>query len=215
MKNLIQATKKEKKKYIYMQYSARLKKFLNKIQTINVPEKLTCNYLVKLGFRSASDKKIVSIMKALGFISPDKIPTQRWRDYRIKEKAKYVLAEGIREHYAELYKMSPTVHDVNNRELNNFFKGETDLGDATINYMISTFNALKELADFEAEKPAPEEEIEEAKREITEEKKFPTLEIPSIQINTHIHLSPEATLEQIDKIFESIAKYILFKKNKK
>jgi len=200
------------KKYIKIDNPARLKKFLNKIQSVGVPDKFTHNELLKLGFKSSNDRIIITIMKALGFISPDGVPTQSWRDYRIKEKAKRILAEGIRKHYAELYKTYANAHIENNQTLNDFFKSETDLGDEVINLMIGTFNALKELADFEAKKPVSEEKIEEAEREIPEGEKLPTLKIPSIHIGIQIHLSPEAKLEQIDKIFESIAKYIPFKR---
>lgn len=195
------------KKYIYIVNPAKLKNFLNKIQSIGVPDKFTRNDLVTLGFKSSNDRPIVPIMKDLGFISPDGVPTQRWRDYRVKEKAKRVLAEGILKHYANLYKTYPNAHLQDNQTLNDFFKGETDLGDKAISLMISTFNVLKELADFEAEKPAPEKEIE-AERGVTEGEKLPTLEIPSIHIDIQIHLSPEAKLEQIDKIFESMAKHL-------
>jgi len=204
--------KKMKKKYIYIVNPPRLKKFLNKIQSIGIPDKFTRNDLVKFGFKSSNDRVIVTIMKALGFISPDGVPTQNWGDYRIEKKAKRVLAEAIRKYYAELYKIYPKAHLENKQTLNDFFKSETGLGDDAISLMINTFYALKELADFEEEKLAPEKEIEEAKREITEEKKLPTLETSSICIGIHIHLPPEAKPEHISKIFESMAKYIPIKR---
>jgi len=222
----------KKANYIYCSSPARLKKFFNTIHSIGIPDKLTRNFLLKVGFKSSNDRRFIGIMKSLGFTNSDNIPTQRWTDYRIKDKAKYVIAEAIHEYYAELFELYPNGQLLNDQNLNNFFRGASHLGPSAISSMVGTFNVLyKELADFETKKPAhpriknshdvyteeslfskpepllpPEEKIKETEHEITEEKKSPKLEIPSMfNINVNINLPPNITLEQIVKFLKSIA----------
>ena len=47
------------------------------------------------------------------------------------------------------------------------------------------------------------------------EKHGNSLKQPSIHIDLEIHISPESTLEQIDKVFESIAKHLYGRHDKK
>lgn len=202
------------KKYIYITSPSRIRSFLNKIQSVGVPDKLTLKGLEMLGFKSKNDRPLLRIMKAIDFVSADGVPTDKWKNYRDKKKAKYVLAEGIRKHYAELFKTYPNAHLQDNRTLRDFFRAKTDIGDRAISLIVTTFNALRELADFEIEKPPkekpaiPEERIEKIEREIPREEAPSIPPLPSIHIDLQIHLSPEAKPEQIDKIFESMAKHL-------
>jgi len=235
LKNLIKTKEMKKAEFIYSTTPVRLKKFFNKIQSMGIPEKLTRNFLLKVGFKSSSDRVNIKILKALGFTDSDNIPTQRWKDYRTENKAKYVIAEAIHEYYAELFKLYPKGKLLDDQNLNNFFKGASNLGHSAISSMVGTFNVLyKELAGFETKKLAhpriknshdvyteeslfsksepllpPEEKIKETEDEITEEKKSPNLEIPSMfnNINVNINLHPNVTLKQIEEFLKSIAKH--------
>ena len=197
-------------KYIYLVNPAKIKSFLAKIQSIGIPAKLTIKEIEGLGFKSKNDRQLLTMMKALDFVSADGTPTEKWKNYRDKKKAGHVLAEGIRKHYAELFKTYPNAHLESNQTIKDFFRAKTTLGDQPRKYMLTTFNSLKELAEFKAEKP-PEEEPAIQKDKIEPEipgEEAPSIPPPpSIHIDLQIHISPEAKPEQIDKIFESIAKH--------
>jgi len=201
------------KKYIYITNSSKIKSFLKKIQSVGVPNKLTIKELEKLGFKSQNDRPLIRIMKAIDFISEDGVPTNNWISYRDKKKAGYVLAEGIRKYYAELFRTYPKANHQDNKTLRDFFTAETEVGDRMVGYMVSTFNALKEFANFEIEKlpkekrDVPEEREEKNIHKIPDVEKLPPPQAPSLHFDFQIHISPEAKPEQIDKIFESIAKH--------
>jgi len=46
------------------------------------PEKFTVQYLKDLGFASTNFRAVVPLLKALGFLSDDGVPTNRYREYR-------------------------------------------------------------------------------------------------------------------------------------
>ena len=107
--------------YVYTTNPAKVKQFLETIQTAGVPDKITIKTLESLGFKSTNDRPIVGIMKAVGFVSASGEPTKRWQQYRNKQTAGTALAAGIREHYNELFKTYPDAHQRDNEALRNFF----------------------------------------------------------------------------------------------
>jgi hypothetical protein len=57
------------KKYMYLPNPGRLRDFLEKIQEVGVPSKLTLKVLQGMGFKSTNDRPLISAMKSLGFLS--------------------------------------------------------------------------------------------------------------------------------------------------
>jgi hypothetical protein len=118
--------------YIYTTNPAKIRKSLETIQTAGVPPKLSYKLLASLGFKSKNDRALVSIMKAIGFASSTGEPTEKWKQYRNKSQAGAVLAEGLREHYAELFKTYPDAYLKDNEALHNFFSTQTTVGEAAL-----------------------------------------------------------------------------------
>ena len=96
--------------------------------------------------------------------------------------------------------------------LRNFFKAETELGERASDYMVKTFRALTDLADFKVEKPGPppgEKELDD--------KKPPTdllskqILKPGVVININIQLTlPETTnTATYDAFFNAMKKHLL------
>ncbi|TET73857.1 MAG: hypothetical protein E3J56_03465 [Candidatus Aminicenantes bacterium] len=198
-------------KFLYLANPAKIKSFLAKIQSIGIPTKLTIKEIEGYGFKSKNDRQLLTLMKALDFVSADGKPTEKWKNYRDKKKAGRVLAEEIRKHFAELFNTYPNAHEESNQTIKDFFRAKTEVGPNARKYMLTTFNALKELADFKAEKPPedkPAIQKEKIEPEIPGEETPSILPPPSIHIDLQIHISPEAKLDQIDKIFESMAKHL-------
>ena len=75
-------------------------------------------------------------------------PNDRWQRYRNKEIAGRVLAEGIREHYADLFLLYPDAHNKDNEALRNFFSTHTKVGENTLNYIVLTFKTICDLAEL-------------------------------------------------------------------
>lgn len=199
-------------KYVYISNPSRIKSFLNKIQSIGIPDKLTIKYLESLGFKKLNDRPLVSIMKVIGFVTLDGVPTDRWKNYRDKKKAGYILAEGIREHYAELYKTYNDAHLKDNQTLLNFFRAKTEVGERALSYMVSAFKALTDLADFKAEMPSPPPPEKESDiTKLDDELLSKQIEKPGLVININIQLTlPETTnTATYDAFFNAMKKHLL------
>jgi hypothetical protein len=198
-------------KYVYISNSTRIMSFLDKIQSTGYPNKLDRMLLESLGFKNSNDRPLIPMMKALGFVSSDGTPTERWKNYRDKASAGYVLAEGIREHYAELYKTYPDAHLQDNEALRNFFNTHSKVGKRAIDYMISTFKTLTENADFKAERPDILTQGQEPKQESPGRLPSRQIQNQGYTININIQLTlPETTnTSTYDAIFLAMKKHLL------
>lgn len=199
--------------YVYMTNPSKIREFLQTIQDTGVPDKLTIQALSSLGFKSMNDRPLVRIMKAIGFISSTGEPTSRWQSYRNKQIAGTILAEGIREHYIELYKQYPNAHERDIEALRNFFSTHTKVSANTLDFMVRTFRTLCDLADFEissSASPITEEiggiEIGKEMMPTTVSKEKPGY---TININIQLALPSDAKKETFDAFFESMKKNLI------
>ncbi|MHC4753609.1 MAG: DUF5343 domain-containing protein [Planctomycetota bacterium] len=204
--------------YVYMTNPAKIGKFLKVIQKTGVPPKITTKYLEALGFKSTNDRPLVRIMKALGLASSAAEPTESWKRYRNKIEAPIVLAQGIRKHYADLFKMYPDANQKDNEALHNFFSTHTTVGTTTISFMIATFKALVGLADFQTRAPAASSTPAAITSEETGEghdqtsKNFlqgQTKGVFAVNINIELALPENANGETFDAFFKSMKKHLL------
>src|SRR6266699_1596494 len=106
---------------IYTPTPASITKFLDAIQGLGVPPKVTKQYLESIGFKSTNDRALVPVLKALGFVDTGNVPTDRWRNYRDTGKAKGVLAAAITEAYSSLFETYPDAYRRDNEALRNYF----------------------------------------------------------------------------------------------
>jgi hypothetical protein len=68
--------------FTYLTNPAKIREFLLKIKTVGVPEKVTNNYLVSVGFKSSNDRALITVLKSLKFVDSSGKPTTRWQHYR-------------------------------------------------------------------------------------------------------------------------------------
>lgn len=192
--------------------------FFNKIQTVGIPDKVTTRYLPSIGFKSSNDRYLVGIIKSLGFVDSSGVPTDLWKEYRNKEEGPIVIASAIRETYSDLFKIYPDAYQKDDEALRNFFVSNTSVGDKAVSFMVRTFKALCELADFDQEIDTQEPDKPSIKVRTTEKPQDPPeeMQVKSIgkqgfTLNVNIQLTLPETKDDIvyDKIFESIKKHFL------
>jgi hypothetical protein len=192
---------------------ARIRDLLQKIQTVGVLDKLNIPNLNVIGFKSSNDRPLIKVMKAIGFILASGEPTDRWQRYRNKQIAGGVLAEGIRDHYGELYKIYPDAHLKDNEALRNFFSTHTKVSASTLNLMVLTFKTLCELADFSTIIPDSLTQAEQADMDVAHEIEQPVIRKEksgcTININIQLALPSDATKETFDAFFESMKKHLI------
>jgi hypothetical protein len=198
----------------YMTNPASLRRFLEKVQTLGVPKKVTISYLVSLGFKSTNDRPIIPALKFLGFLNGSAEPTETWQKYRPKASAGAVLAAAMRSSYSELFDTYPDAERKDTEALRNFFSTHTTVGEATLNMIVRTFKTLCESADFSAAAPLPPEETGDAgKPEGGKGRSIVTLSKqtysgPAININIQLQLQATEDPKVYDNFFAAMKKHL-------
>jgi hypothetical protein len=159
----------------YLTSTKNLKNILASIQQAQAPKQFTISFLTNLGFKSSADRLYIGVLKALGFLTSSGDPTKRYFEFLDQTQSSRVLAEGIREAYADLFELNTKANEMSSTEVKNKLKTLTQgsYSEAVINKMATTFLALAAEADFDAPRPAPERPAELVEEEATAETTAP------------------------------------------
>lgn len=202
--------------YPYCTVPGKLSEFLAKIQSIGVPEKVTTRWLPTIGFASANDRSIIKVLKFIGLVDSNGVPTQIWSDFRGQSGGR-ALGDAVRGAYTELFRTYPDAQNRTTDELQTFIRGHTTYGTQAVSKAVKTFKVLCQHSEFEINADSTDN------REHASTEAAPPLQgltdhalptpspkqgSPSLHIDIQIHISPEASSEQIEKIFESMARHL-------
>ncbi len=137
----------------YLQSAKNLSGILDSIKTAQAPEKFTTRFLTELGFASSSDRTIISVLKALGFLDADGKPTDRYYRFLDQSQSQKVLAEGIRDAYSDLFKINTKAQTLKPTDISGKFKtlSEGKFSESVLQKHVTTFTSLVKLADFSEE----------------------------------------------------------------
>lgn len=202
--------------YAYTYVPGKLKEFLTKLRTLGVPNKVTTKWMESIGYKSSNDRSMMVVLQQIQFVDASNVPTERWVSFR-GANYRQVLADAIVNGYAELFTTYPDAHARSNEELEGFFSTKSTAGKQVISKTVSTFKALCDLADFSSLTiSAPVSPSNTGKvnmnlavplqQEQSGQGNLPFA--PKLHIDIQIHISPDATPQQIEQIFESMAKHI-------
>lgn len=200
----------------YTTVPGKIKPLLSKIREVGVPPKVTVQWLKSVGFTSSNDASLLGVLKAIGFVDASGVPTARWSQYRGANHRR-VLGEALQAGYADLFAVYPDAWQRNQTDLEHVFSTSSTGGRQVIGKTVSTFKALAEGAEF----PAVSEQIDlhmssgplhvpvsPQQTSSAGGPQSPPHRAPSVHIDVQIHISPEASANQIDQIFRSMAKHL-------
>lgn len=197
----------------YVLPTNRIPDILAKIRDGQAPERFTHQLLKDWGFSSTNDRAFIPLLKALGFLTPDGKPTQRYSDYRDHSRSKQVLAEAQREAYGDLFliKEHPTPADRN--AIVGKFKSFHNASDHVAGLMGKTFLGLLQLADLSANSPAIAPPApQQAEAPVTnEERRTSSLQggVAGLHYNIQVHLPATKDVEVYNAIFKSLREHLL------
>jgi hypothetical protein len=191
----------------------RVPDLFRKIQDGQAPEQFTNQLLRDWQFASSNDRAFIPLLKALGFLTADGKPTQRYLDYRDHSRSKVVLGQGMREAYDDIFliKEHPTTSD--RQAIEGKYKSFPNVSDHLASLMTKTFFALLPLADLSgktkstsAEISIHNEQTKESRETINSTK---TLGAASgLHYNIQIHLPPTKDVEVYNAIFKSLKEHL-------
>lgn len=199
-------------------YSAaptKLEALLEKMKTVSPPSKADKSWLQTIGFDKSNDTSMLRVLQFIGFVDGSKVPTNKWMKYRDHGNSKNVLADGITKGYSALYEVYGEAHNCSDEELKNFFRVRSTAGEQSVARTWKTFRVLSSLADFDSlsdngatlagngNEPVDKNRAPLVAPPVNIESPAPTL-----HIDFQVHIAADAPPEQIDQIFESMAKHL-------
>jgi Family of unknown function (DUF5343) len=134
----------------YTQKPGAIPAYFDSVLDAQPPDRFSIKFLENLGFTSTNDRLFVGILKDLGFLNADGTPQQRYYDFMDRSQARLIVADGVREAYADLFAVNTKANelapaDVKNK-LRTLYAGKKT--DNVIDRIATTFAALCEYADF-------------------------------------------------------------------
>jgi hypothetical protein len=145
----------------YMASPGLVPKILAKMQEARRPERFTQDFLEnKLGHSGGSAMAFIPLLKRMGFIGSDGAPLNLYDRFRDPSTQGAAVAQGMRNAYAELFERSEYAGDLPKDKLQSLIMEVTGAAkeDRTVQLTLSTFLAMKALADFEASLQSAETE---------------------------------------------------------
>jgi hypothetical protein len=186
------------------------------MQRAGVPERFTFEFLKQLGFGSSSDRAIIPVLKAIGFLTDASGPTERYRRFKDKNIAKAVLAQGIREGYTDVFGIDTQAHQKTTQDLAGMFGRLSDKGEAVNQKMASTFKALCGLADFDADlaatdlgSPKAEDKLLPPPPPRDNDNEDQRTGVLTLRHDIHVHLPLSTDVAVYDAIFRSLKANLL------
>ncbi len=198
--------------YVYTTVPGKIRNLLSKIREVGVPPKASAEWLKSIGFVKSNDPSLVTVLRFIGLVDATGVPTESWRQYR-GSKHRQVLGSAVRAGYAELFAVYPDAHAREASEIEHVVSTSSGVGKQAVAKTVRTFQNLCSECDF----TAAGQVLPSTQREgpgTVGASSGPAMEAAGgwgglgLHIDIQVHISPEASLDQIDKIFESMAKHL-------
>ena len=88
---------------IYVQSLSRFPAFFQQIRDAQAPNIFSQQLLRDWGFSSSNDRNFIPLLKALGFLTPDGKPTNRYLDFRDHSKSALVMGQALKDAYDDIF----------------------------------------------------------------------------------------------------------------
>lgn len=208
----------------YLITTKNLVPFFNSLITAKAPGSFTQKFLESLEFKSTNDRLYIGLLKGLGFLDENAVPTERYYKFLDQSQSKQVLAEAVKESYGDLFAVNVKANELTVQEVKNKLRTLTQgkNSDKVLALMANTFKALVDYAEWSTSTKKGEEK----KEKTAEQKTEPAKETPLLQeeieeegiggklhkaqlhYNIQIHLPESRDPAVYDALFKSLKKHL-------
>jgi len=163
---------------------------------------------------------VIAVLKGLGLIDENGVPTQRYYDFLDQTQSGRVLADATREAYEDLFAVNKKAQDMSVDDVKNKLRTLTQgqKSDKVLSLMANTFKAVAALADWDA--PPAESKKEEPKVDPEIPLRIPNPpgkeelshtdinERLQLHYNIQIHLPESRDPAVFDAIFQALMRHL-------
>ncbi|MCV6624042.1 MAG: DUF5343 domain-containing protein [Cellvibrionaceae bacterium] len=203
----------------YLASVKNLGDILQKIQEGTAPPTFSVEHLKGIGFASSNDRAIIPLLKDLGFLSANGVPTQRYHNYRNPSLSKKIMGEALHEAYEELFHINAKPSKSDRDAIVGKFKTAHNVKDRVAESQAMTFFGLLDHADLSSQpsQPASSEATTEEKPEPEgysnggpiQSQPATMTGIPNLRYNIEIHLPATKDIEVYNAIFKSLKEHLV------
>ena len=199
----------------YIQVYGKLPDVFTRIAEAQAPEKFTVQYLKDLGFASTNFRRVIPLLKALGFLTAEGEPTARYHEYRNTAHSRQVMGQALREAYGDLFTIKANPTEADRPLIEGKFKSTHNVSPHVAKLMAATFYSLLDVADLTFLLPVPMTPAKPAQEEVIQPKpEQPKPEPdhkprPALHYNIQIHLPATKDVEVFNAIFKSLKEHLL------
>ncbi len=198
----------------YLVTTKNLEALLNALKSAKAPERFNNKFLTQLDFTSSNDRLFIGVFKCLGFVDESGTPTKRYFEFLDQTQSGRVLADALKEAYADLFAINVKANEMSVDDVKNKFKTLTlgQKSDNVVGMMANTFKALAEQADWEA--PAATQLQTNVTTPQLEPTKPPQEQPPlhakglGLHYNIQIHLPESRDPAVFDAIFQALRRHL-------
>jgi len=197
----------------YTETYGKIGEFFGKLRDGQAPPQFTHQILQDLGFKSVKQRAFIPLLKALGFLTPDGKPTQRYNDYRDHSKSKRVMGEAIKEAYSDIFLIKEHPKSSDHTSVEGKFKSYHNVSDNVARNMRRTFFALLDIADLTTDSNINSADSESTAEDIPAQPNIvqPPLHhtnTPGLHYNIQVHLPATKDIEVYNAIFKSLKEHL-------
>ena len=133
----------------YFVVQNKISNIMKSLQKAGVPEKFTLSFLESLGYKSTNDRPIIAMLKSLGFLDQNGIPTDVYRAYKNTNNSETILGQKLKETYKEIFLADEKAQDLGVEKLKGIFASVTGKGDSVALKMAQTFKSFCSISNLE------------------------------------------------------------------
>jgi hypothetical protein len=203
----------------YVTASGTLKKVLDRLVEASRPDKFNTDFLENvLKLTGGSARATIPILKRLGFLSSDGVPTELYARFRTEGGRGAAALQALRAGFPEIFKRSEYAHSVDDNKLRDIIVEITGLkpNDSVATAIRGTFNVIKSHIPAGTDFAATEDEAPIVE-ELNGAAQSPqaSLRIPSRQsslglvYNINVVLPETSDLRVLNAIFRSLKENLM------
>jgi len=204
----------------YVQCYGQIPDLFQRISQGQAPGQFTQQHLKDIGLTSVNHRAFIPLLKTLGFLSQEGQPTQRYHAFRDASQSKRVMAEALREAYADIFVIKEKPTKADRDAVEGKFKSAHNTSDRVATLMANTFFALLDLADLDAttgksqKAPEKDEKRPSAPTPVLERSHNAGVSadkhthIPGLHYDIQIHLPATKDIEVYNAIFKSLKEHL-------